>query len=110
MAPEVIQEIGYDCLADIWSLGITSIEMAEMKPPYANLHPMRAIFLIPISPAPTFDNPSERSAEFIDFSKKCLVKNPSQRATASRESYFFCIFARFFKKLCFAFFLHTGGP
>lgn len=83
MAPEVIQEIGYDCLADIWSLGITSIEMAEMKPPYSDLHPMRAIFLIPLNPAPTFSKPEERSQEFIDFVKLCLDKNPSQRATAS---------------------------
>jgi len=84
MAPEVIQEIGYDCLADIWSLGITSIEMAEMRPPYADCHPMRAIFLIPMNPAPTFSKPADRSPEFIDFVKRCLDKNMSQRASASQ--------------------------
>ncbi|XP_052223430.1 serine/threonine-protein kinase 3-like isoform X2 [Dreissena polymorpha] len=82
MAPEVIQEIGYDCVADIWSLGITALEMAEGKPPYGDIHPMRAIFMIPTKPPPSFRNPDKWSPEFIDFVSKCLVKNPEQRATA----------------------------
>lgn len=83
MAPEVIQEIGYDCLADIWSLGITALEMAEGKPPYGDIHPMRAIFMIPTKPPPSFRNPDRWSPEFIDFVSRCLVKNPEHRAIAS---------------------------
>ncbi|XP_071102587.1 serine/threonine-protein kinase 3-like isoform X1 [Haliotis cracherodii] len=83
MAPEVIQEIGYDCVADIWSLGITALEMAEGKPPYGDIHPMRAIFMIPTKPPPSFRNPDKWSPEFIDFVSKCLVKNPETRITAS---------------------------
>ncbi|XP_034253926.1 serine/threonine-protein kinase 3-like [Thrips palmi] len=83
MAPEVIQEIGYDCMADIWSLGITGLEMAEGKPPYGDIHPMRAIFMIPTKPPPSFRKPDQWSPEFIDFVSRCLVKNPEERATAS---------------------------
>lgn len=83
MAPEVIQEIGYDCVADIWSLGITALEMAEGKPPYGDIHPMRAIFMIPTKPPPSFRDPDRWSPEFIDFVSRCLVKNPEERATAS---------------------------
>jgi len=83
MAPEVIQEIGYDCVADIWSLGITALEMAEGKPPYGDIHPMRAIFMIPTKPPPTFRDPSKWSPKFTEFVNRCLVKNPEKRATAS---------------------------
>ena len=83
MAPEVIQEIGYDCVADIWSLGITALEMAEGKVPYMEMHPVRAMFKIPDNPPPTFSHPDTWSSEFIEFVSKCLVKSPHQRATAS---------------------------
>eukprot|EP00112_Aurelia_sp_Birch-Aquarium-sp1_P001845 Seg120.5 transcript_id=Seg120.5/GoldUCD/mRNA.D3Y31 product="Serine/threonine-protein kinase 3" protein_id=Seg120.5/GoldUCD/D3Y31 len=84
MAPEVIQEIGYDCKADIWSLGITALEMAEGKPPHADIHPMRAIFMIPTKPPPTFKKPERWSDDFIDFVTKCLVKVPEDRASATQ--------------------------
>jgi len=83
MAPEVIEEIGYDCVADIWSLGITALEMAEGKPPYGDIHPMRAIFMIPTKPPPSFREPDRWSPEFIDFVTLCLVKNPEERASAT---------------------------
>jgi serine/threonine protein kinase len=79
MAPEVIRESHYDGRADVWSLGITCIEMAEGAPPHANLNPLRAIFLIPSKPAPTLADPDNWSPEMLDFIKCCLHKEPSQR-------------------------------
>jgi len=83
MAPEVIQEVGYDLKADIWSLGITCIEMAESKPPYSNIHPMRAIFMIPSRPPPRLQEPDKWSKDFNDFIIKMLTKSPDQRPSAS---------------------------
>ncbi|KAE9318350.1 Serine/threonine-protein kinase 3 [Phytophthora fragariae] len=82
MAPEVIQEAQYDCKADLWSLGITALELAEGEPPLAHMHPMRAIFLIPNRAPPELREPHKYSAEFRDFLAACLKKDPQERASA----------------------------
>lgn len=79
MAPEVIRESHYDGRADVWSLGITAIEMAEGAPPHHNLHPLRAIWVIPTKPAPTLADPDQWSPEMLDFVRCCCQKDPSQR-------------------------------
>lgn len=83
MAPEVIQETSYDFKADIWSAGITAIELADGHPPLFNVHPMRAIFMIPMKPPPTVEEPSAWSDELNDFIASCLQKDPDQRPTAA---------------------------
>lgn len=65
-------------------LGITALEMAEGKPPYGDIHPMRAIFMIPTRPPPSFRDPNKWSQEFTDFVSLCLVKQPEKRATAKK--------------------------
>uniref|UniRef100_A0A7E4VY51 Serine/threonine-protein kinase cst-1 n=1 Tax=Panagrellus redivivus TaxID=6233 RepID=A0A7E4VY51_PANRE len=83
ISPEVIQEIGYDTKADIWSLGITAIEMAEGRPPHADMHPMRAIFIIPTEAPPALKQPDKWSNELNDFVAHCLVKKPEERTAAA---------------------------
>lgn len=82
MAPEVIQETSYDGKADVWSLGITAIEIAEGKPPLSGIHPMRAIFMIPNKPPPTLSDTEKWSPEFNDFIAQCLIKDSNQRPSA----------------------------
>lgn len=79
MAPEVIEQSRYDAKADVWSLGITAIELAEAAPPHASLHPMKVLFVVPNAPPPAVANGSER---FVTFVAKCVRKAPADRPTA----------------------------
>lgn len=83
IAPEVVQEISYDSKADIWSLGVTVLELCEGRPPHFEVHPMRAIFMISMKPAPRLKEPSKWSADMNRFIERCLVKAPDLRASAS---------------------------
>ncbi|KAF7700456.1 TRAF2 and NCK interacting kinase a [Silurus meridionalis] len=86
MAPEVINcekssDGAYDCKSDVWSLGITAIEMAEGKPPLSEMKPLQAILTIAQSEPPTVD-PQRCSHTFQSFLKGCLVKDYTKRLSA----------------------------
>ncbi|KAK2828114.1 hypothetical protein Q5P01_019148 [Channa striata] len=89
MAPEVVmcetvKDAPYDYKADIWSLGITLIELAQIEPPHHELNPMRVLLKIAKSEPPTLEQPHKWSPEFKDFLKKTVDKNPETRPTAAQ--------------------------
>jgi len=81
MAPEVIKGQHYDTSADIWSVGITIIEMVKARPPRHELHWVKALMEIPHNPPPTLEG--DFDPQLIDLVRMCLQKKPNQRPTAA---------------------------
>lgn len=77
---------GYNQLCDIWAIGITAIELAELQPPMFDLHPMRALFLMSKSgfKPPALKDRDKWSPTFHSFVKTALTKNPKKRPTADK--------------------------
>uniref|UniRef100_A0A669AXF8 non-specific serine/threonine protein kinase n=1 Tax=Oreochromis niloticus TaxID=8128 RepID=A0A669AXF8_ORENI len=88
MAPEVIAceqqyDYSYDARCDVWSLGITAIELADGDPPLAEMHPVKALFKIPRNPSPTLRHPEEWSRSFSHFISQCLIKDFEARPSVT---------------------------
>eukprot|EP01120_Amphizonella_sp_Union-15-10_P016662 TRINITY_DN8909_c0_g1_i1.p1 TRINITY_DN8909_c0_g1~~TRINITY_DN8909_c0_g1_i1.p1 ORF type:complete len:488 (+),score=82.28 TRINITY_DN8909_c0_g1_i1:119-1582(+) len=82
MAPEMIDGQDYGVEVDIWSLGITCVEMAEGEPPYLDVNPMKALVLISTQGIPPLKS-DDWSQDFKDFLNSCLLKDSRKRPTAS---------------------------
>uniref|UniRef100_A0A7S0CQI4 non-specific serine/threonine protein kinase n=1 Tax=Micromonas pusilla TaxID=38833 RepID=A0A7S0CQI4_MICPS len=83
MAPEVIQESKYDGKVDVWALGVSAMEMAEVNPPRHDVHPMRVIFMITAEPAPALREAERWSDSFKNFVSRCLQKDARKRPDAA---------------------------
>uniref|UniRef100_A0A673NMD2 non-specific serine/threonine protein kinase n=1 Tax=Sinocyclocheilus rhinocerous TaxID=307959 RepID=A0A673NMD2_9TELE len=88
MAPEVIAceqqyDYSYDARCDVWSLGITAIELADGDPPLAEMHPVKALFKIPRNPSPTLRQPEHWCRSFGHFIAQCLIKDFETRPSVT---------------------------
>ena len=84
MSPQVVKNINYDMKTDIWSLGITCVELSNGEPPFSHLNPKNVMEKISLFP-PTVDDvikKNEHTSEFYDFVKKCLEIDPQKRPSA----------------------------
>ena len=82
MSPEVLLKSEYNKKTDIWSLGITAIEMAEGDPPYSDINYYWAMFIIPRQPPKGLSQPEKWSQQFNNFVSRCLIVDNKQRPTA----------------------------
>ncbi|KAL4636181.1 myosin-IIIb isoform X1, partial [Arapaima gigas] len=88
MAPEVIAceqqyDYSYDTRCDVWSLGITAIELADGEPPLSDMHPVKALFKIPRNPPPTLKHPENWCRAFSHFIAQCLIKDFERRPSVT---------------------------
>jgi serine/threonine protein kinase len=84
MAPEMIKREAYDAKVDIWSLGITIIEMVESWPPYVDEEPLQTFYLIVTNGTPTVRNPEKFSRELLGLLSVCVCVHLQSRATATK--------------------------
>mmetsp|Transcript_11835 Transcript_11835/g.20304 ORF Transcript_11835/g.20304 Transcript_11835/m.20304 type:complete len:547 (-) Transcript_11835:197-1837(-) len=83
MAPELIRQNEYDYKVDVWSVGVLTIECAELEPPFFREKPIRAMYLITTRPPPRLKDASAWSFEMMDFVARCVTLNPARRATTA---------------------------
>jgi serine/threonine protein kinase len=79
IAPEIVLKRPHSSKADIWSLGITAIELAERNPPGFKLNPFRYMSVVPNRPPPELSEPAKWSGDFIEFVARCLCIDPARR-------------------------------
>jgi serine/threonine protein kinase len=97
MAPEVILKDNYTNKVDIWSLGITTIEMGEGRPPNTDINSLQKLLELPLRPSPTFSQ-QLWSQDIKDFVAVCLIKEPEKRPS-STELLSVSIFLSFITKM-----------